>query len=367
MHFDKYVLQQIERHPSMQPQDLIKLCYQAAFGAEHLLADRKAAREYLEQEFQSVCECAEAERDCLKAEPLLEPISEYYLRVNLRPWGAKGMPIEWLFRMFAASAGNYPDMTGLSGISQRDLFTEYLRKGTEFVEEKGKKFLETYLQSCGTKGPMAVHHSRQYRDAEKPAYRLINRKYEKLMPILEQLAFKRKKTGKDVHVIAIDGRAGAGKTTLAAALQEILGAEVVQMDDFFLPPDLRTPERLAQPGGNVHYERFREEVLPWLSESSSFSYKIFDCGKMDYFGNRRIESSAIRIVEGSYSCHPALGDYADVKVFVDVEPEEQMVRIMKRNGSRMAEMFRERWIPLEEEYFKNNHICEKADVILRCI
>ena len=48
MNFNKYVLEQIERHPSMQPQDLVKLCFQAAFGAEHLLADHKAAREYLE-------------------------------------------------------------------------------------------------------------------------------------------------------------------------------------------------------------------------------------------------------------------------------------------------------------------------------
>ena len=32
------------------------------------------------------------------------------------------------------------------------------------------------------------------------------------------------------------------------------------MDDFFLPMELRTAERLEEPGGNVHYERFSAEV-----------------------------------------------------------------------------------------------------------
>ena len=65
-------------------------------------------------------------------------------------------------------------------------------------------------------------------------------------------------------VIAMDGRAAAGKTTLAEELAVTLGGAVVHMDDFFLPGELRTPERLAAPGGNVHAERFVEEVLPYL-------------------------------------------------------------------------------------------------------
>ena len=61
-------------------------------------------------------------------------------------------------------------------------------------------------------------------------------------------------------IIAIDGRAASGKSTLAQQLGELLDADVIHMDDFFLPPSLRTKERLSEPGGNVHYERFAEEV-----------------------------------------------------------------------------------------------------------
>ena len=62
-------------------------------------------------------------------------------------------------------------------------------------------------------------------------------------------------------LLAIDGMSGSGKTTLAQSLQEKWHAHVFHMDDFFLPLEMRTPERLQQSGGNVHYERFLETVL----------------------------------------------------------------------------------------------------------
>ena len=78
----------------------------------------------------------------------------------------------------------------------------------------------------------------------------------------------------------------------------------------------------------------------------------------------RLTPNKVRIVEGSYAHHPALGDYADLKVFSTVEEGEQMARILRRNGERMAEMFRTRWIPMEEKYFSHCGIRDQADIIL---
>ena len=168
----------------------------------------------------------------------------------------------------------------------------------------------------------------------------------------------------DSGVIAIDGRAASGKSTMARQLSEILHAPVVQMDDFFVPPALRSEERFQVPGSNVHYERFAEEVLPDILSKNEFAYRIFDCSIMDYNGYKKIETSRWRIVEGSYSQHPQFGEYADIRVYSDVDPEEQMRRILVRNGEKMAEMFRTRWIPLEEEYFDAYGIRTKADLIV---
>ena len=64
-------------------------------------------------------------------------------------------------------------------------------------------------------------------------------------------------------IVAIDGPASSGKTTLATELAAHYGAAVLHMDDYFLQPHQRTPERYAEPGGNVDRERFlREALLP---------------------------------------------------------------------------------------------------------
>lgn len=52
-------------------------------------------------------------------------------------------------------------------------------------------------------------------------------------------------------LIAIDGRCAAGKTTFAEKLSSIMECSVIHMDHFFLRPEQRTKERLAQAGGNV--------------------------------------------------------------------------------------------------------------------
>lgn len=182
------------------------------------------------------------------------------------------------------------------------------------------------------------------------------------LPLLELLS-SLPKTDK-VCVIAIDGRAASGKTTLTAHLSAILGAGIVHMDDFFLPAQLRTKERLSSPGGNVHYERFAAEILPCLSSSEAFSYGIFDCAKMALGGERAVAASRYRVVEGAYACHPAFGAYADVRAFSDIDPEAQAARIKKRNGEEAAKIFASRWIPMEEAYFAAFGIKEKADFVL---
>lgn len=61
--------------------------------------------------------------------------------------------------------------------------------------------------------------------------------------------------------VAIDGPCASGKSTLGQLLAGVYGCPLIRMDDFFLRPEQRSPERLAQPGGNVDYERFSREVL----------------------------------------------------------------------------------------------------------
>lgn len=85
---------------------------------------------------------------------------------------------------------------------------------------------------------------------------------------------------KSPFLIAIDGRCAAGKTTLTKRLSSILNCSVIHMDHFFLRPEQRTKERLAQAGGNVDRERFEKEVLKPLRAGKAFTYRAFDCHQM---------------------------------------------------------------------------------------
>ncbi len=345
MDFKYYFLEQLKKHPSMQPQDVVKLCYQAAFGAEHLLSDISAAKRYFDAEFDAT-EPREGQ--------LFECLSDDICRVDLGVWKNIGMPSEWLFNMFAASAGVKKDAS--SDFEKYLICAEKAFDGKVcFSIDEWRGFLAEYR----THGGGAVHHSDLYREKEKPAYRIVNSRFLRIFRLLEKLNYTSKASG--VRVIAIDGRAASGKTTLSEILRAVLGASVVRMDDFFLPPSLRAVDRLSEAGGNIHYERFCEEVIPFVGKKEGFSYGVFDCGSMSICGVCSVDASEWRIVEGSYSHHPKFGDYADYKVFCTVPPEEQMRRIISRNGERMAERFKKEWIPMEEKYFEAFDVCRRAD------
>lgn len=354
MNFIECVKGQAKRHPAMKPTDLMKLCYQAAFGAEHLLEDREAAYHYFLQEYGQI------RPD--RSGPLYEPISDGVCRVNLSAWKGKKLPSEWLFRIFAETTAR-PSQGGM------ELFRECLQDAGRLVEEGifgfGRQDWEEYLGSYPLEKPVAVHHSEAYRQKERPAYRLACSRFLRLFAVLEAVCAEGFEEGMSGRcVIAVDGRCASGKTTLAEQLSVVTGAGVIHMDDFFLPSELRSKARLQEPGGNVHYERFREEVLPALGRGEAFTYRRFDCSRMALGEERLVSESDILVVEGAYSCHPKLGDYMTLRVFSDVESEEQLRRILARDGEEALEIFKQRWIPMEENYFAAYGIREQADVVL---
>ncbi|MCL2086683.1 MAG: uridine kinase [Oscillospiraceae bacterium] len=165
-------------------------------------------------------------------------------------------------------------------------------------------------------------------------------------------------------LIAIDGRCAAGKTTLAALLADVYKCNVVHMDHFFLTPEQRTDARLKEPGGNVDYERFFEEVLTPLWWKADFAYRPYDCQRQTLGDELIVRYNPITIIEGTYSCHPMFRAYYDLRMFMSIEPDEQIKRITGRDGVEQAKDFIEKWIPLEEQYFSSCHVEECCDLLL---
>lgn len=167
----------------------------------------------------------------------------------------------------------------------------------------------------------------------------------------------------DRVLVAIDGPCTSGKTTLAGKLSEIYDCTVLHMDDFFLRPHQRTPERFAEPGGNVDYERFFEEVLLPLKAGNGFSYQPFDCKTFTLSAPVPVAPKKLTIIEGSYCNHPYFGDPYDLKIFLTITPTLQQQRILERPAF-LHQRFLETWIPMEEKYFATFQIRQKCQIIL---
>lgn len=163
--------------------------------------------------------------------------------------------------------------------------------------------------------------------------------------------------------VAIDGPCTSGKTTLATVLQRRFGGNVLHMDDFFLRPEQRTPERFAEPGGNVDRERFEDEVLAPLAAGKIAQYSPWDCHTGDFAASRNVEPARLTIVEGSYSMHPALRGYYDLMICLTIDSGEQLRRLEARNP-RMLQRFIDEWIPLENRYFASTETRTAADMIV---
>lgn len=168
---------------------------------------------------------------------------------------------------------------------------------------------------------------------------------------------------KEFVIVAIDGCAASGKTTLAKKLQLHYNCEIVKMDHFFLPPQKRTVERLNTPGGNIDYERFKTEVIDNLG--SSFFYQIFNCSLMRLDSDVYIKKGRLIIIEGSYSLHPYFGKYYDLSIFLDIDNDLQIERIKNRDGEVLLKMFVDKWIKYEQNYHKTFSIKQKVDIYLK--
>lgn len=174
------------------------------------------------------------------------------------------------------------------------------------------------------------------------------------------------KNSSNTLIVAIDGNSGAGKSTLASLIKEKYNCNIFHMDDFFLTPELKTPERLNEVGGNVDYVRFSEEVMKNIKCGVDFSYKKYVC-KDSTYKVESVKTKQLNVVEGCYSMHPSLIQHYDLRIFMKISNQLQHERILKRSGKFMLDRFVSEWIPLENVYFESLRIDEKCDIVINVV
>ena len=165
-------------------------------------------------------------------------------------------------------------------------------------------------------------------------------------------------------VLALDGRCGSGKTTLADRLARQFPASIVlHTDDFYLPPAQRVRGWEKTPCANMDLIRLRDEALRPAYAGQAVAYRAYSCREGAYLPPVQLPAQPLVILEGSYSHHPLLRPYETLRIFVTCAKAEQTRRLQAREGARYAD-FAARWIPLEEGYFTQYGIAESADFVV---
>ena len=179
---------------------------------------------------------------------------------------------------------------------------------------------------------------------------------------LDLIYEKEQNYGKNL-IIGIDGPCGSGKTTLAHNINEKYGYNIVHMDDFYLPFEKRDKNWTNIIAGHMDFDRLIDTVLKPYKEKGQVNYISYDCHSDKYLEKINIDLDRPLVIEGSYTFHPAIKEYIDFKIFVDVDEKTQIDRLTKRNKD-VVDKFISMWIPFENKYFETLDIKKLSDIVV---
>jgi uridine kinase len=167
------------------------------------------------------------------------------------------------------------------------------------------------------------------------------------------------------YLIALDGRSGVGKSTLAARIADNVGAAIIDGDDFFAGGTaLRSDSPALRAADCINWTHQRA-VLDVLRQGRAASWRAFDWVAFD----GRLQSSVtelsprpVVILEGVYSARPELADLIDMKVLVTVSDALREARLLAREGS--IGPWERQWHEAEAHYFNEVMPSGRFEVIL---
>ena len=161
-------------------------------------------------------------------------------------------------------------------------------------------------------------------------------------------------SARNVRVIAIDGPAGSGKTTLATELADVLGEALVLNTDQLYP---------GWDGLAEGAQRLVDDVLLPLSEGLAATIRPWDWSSESEGEPRELPACETLIVDGAGCGGRAAAEFVSMIIWLDAEPELRQQRALERDGEMFAPHW-ESWAQQERELFEREQTRERADVII---
>jgi uridine kinase len=157
-----------------------------------------------------------------------------------------------------------------------------------------------------------------------------------------------------VRLVAVDGHAGSGKTTLAARLsQELGGAPVVHTDD------LATHEEPF-----AWTVRLARQVLGPLAEGRAARHEVYDWTARRFAGHREIPVAPVVLLEGVGTGRALLRPHLALLLWLEVGAGTARERGLLRDGPELAH-FWTGWTRAEDAHFAADPSRPFADLLVR--
>ncbi len=151
------------------------------------------------------------------------------------------------------------------------------------------------------------------------------------------------------HIIAIDGRSGAGKTTLARALTQISGAQLVQLDDLYP----------GWTGLEAGVSSLLRNILLPFSRGRSGLLPTWDWQQQRPGPVRTVPFHPTLIVEGcgagARRCEPYLAEL----IWLSAPTQVRRKRALARDGQAYAPHW-QTWANAEQEHFTREQTATRA-------
>lgn len=185
-------------------------------------------------------------------------------------------------------------------------------------------------------------------------------------------------------LVAISGKDGSGKTTMANYLADFLSSKTnreiirISVDDFMNSRAVRyTPSGSAGRGCydyTFNFDGFIENVLRPLQADGSWEYraKIFDhaTDSESLTPIQKATKDAIVIIDGVFLYKQDLVKYWDLKILLDTNDETAIERGARRDTERLGgyevarQKYIDRYIASQTIYYNEESPQERADIII---
>lgn len=192
-------------------------------------------------------------------------------------------------------------------------------------------------------------------------------------PDIEKVISKINILMKESHkpvLIALDGRSGTGKSTIAKQIAERLGGVEIVADDFWVGGsneewDKKTPKEKAEMA--IDWKRIKTEVLEPLLAGKPATWSPFDwkAGHGLSANKMHSEPKPLIVLDGAYSTRPELQDIINLSVLVEVQDDKKRrARLIERENEAYMNDWHARWDVAEDYYFTEVRPPESFDVII---